>query len=450
MYIDLKNLECHVIPEGKGFLAYVELGKDENGKRVRPKARGRSEDEAVARLEKKIRDMGYVQQAEETPKLDMIINQFTSIPDFVREYRVNGIVEDVEKKNIKSRSAENYVYMLNHFERYFRLVTVGDITVNALNQFFREEEEQFAQSTIHKVEWIVHRVFNRAVEKKWISYNPFADTGYKPPKSKKITERIEGLTSEELVEFLGIIKEYPIIYNPIMLMLNTGMRTQEVIGLKWGDIDFQNDRLFIRRAVTMEIEFDENGKIKSRKSIIGDTKTEGSNREIGLTSEAKELLLKWREEAPKISMTKLGDDDFIFGYEKKPSFTYCAFRDRVNDYLIRQAGSIDKMRMHRFRHTVGTLLAAEGREIVQIMRQLGITQEKTLQRYIDKKGNQKIIAGNVGAISKGLSDMLNQSEQISVDGDAIQMILKLNAEGKLSESKAKDVIMALVGAAQGV
>lgn len=446
MYIDKSKLECSVIPEGKKFLAYVGIGKGADRKRI--KARGVTEDEAVRNLEKKLIDMGFVQQAEEVPKLNMVINQFTSIPDFVREYRVNGIIEDMEKGEIKSRSAENYVYMLAHFEKYFRFATIGDITVNVLNQFFRAEEEKYAQSTLHKVEWIVHRVFNRAVENKWISYNPFEVAGYRAPKSKKTTEKIEGLTPEELAEFIGIIKLYPIIYNPIMVMLNTGMRTQEVIGLKWGDIDFQNDRLFVRQAVTMAVEFDEDGKIKGRKSVVGGTKTEGSNREIGLTPEAKEILLNWRAEAPGISKTKLGDDDFVFGYEKKPSFTYCAFRDRVNDYLIRQAGSIDKMRLHRFRHTVGTLLAAEGREIIQIMRQLGITQEKTLQRYIDKKGNQKIIAGNVDAISKGLSDMLYQTRTVHVNNEAVQTILKI-AEG-LSDNNAKAFIMALTGALPGV
>lgn len=444
MYIDMKNLNCNVNPEGKGFLAYVDLGKDENGKRIRAKARGRSEDEAVAKLEKKIRDMGYVPEEEEVPKLDMVINQFTPVPDFVKEFRVNGVIEVVKK----SRSAENYVYMLNHFEKYFRLVTVGDITVKALNQFFRAEEKKYAQSTLHKVEWIVRKMFKRAVDNKWITYNPFEAAGYKAPESKKVAVDIEGLEPEELAEFLGIIRAYPIIYNPIMLMLNTGMRTQEVIGLKWGDIDFENNRLFICRAVTMEVEFDEDGKIKSRKSVISGTKTKGSRREIGLTPKAKEILLNWREEAPKISKTRLGEDDFIFGYERKPNFTYCSFRDRVNDYLARQAGSIDKMRLHRFRHTVGTLLAAEGREILQIMRQLGITQEKTLQRYIDKKGNQKIIAGNVDAISKGLFDMLNQSGQVSVDSDAIQTIL--NAAGKMDNTSVKAFIMALAGVIQGV
>ena len=106
------------------------------------------------------------------------------------------------------------------------------------------------------------------------------------------------------------------------------------------------------------------------------------------------------------------------------------------------------MRLHRFRHTVGTLLAAEGRVNIQIMRQLGITQEKTLQRYIDKKGNQKIIAGNVDAISKGLSDMLYQTRTVHVNNEAVQTILKI-AEG-LSDNNAKAFIMALTGALPGV
>lgn len=439
MYFDKSKMECSVIPEGKKFLAYVGIGKGADRKRI--KARGVTEDEAVRNLEKKLADLGFVQQAEEAPKLNMVINQFTSIPDFVREYRVNGIVEDTEKGRIKSRTAENYVYMLEHFERYFRYALVGDITVNALNQFFRAEEEKYAQTTLHKVEWVVHRAFSRAKEKKWISFNPFETVGYQAPKAKKETEEIEGLAPEELKELVGIIKSYPIIYNPIMLMLNTGMRTQEVIGLKWGDLDFQKDRLFVRQAVTTAVEFDEAGKIKGHKSIIDSPKTKGSKREIGLTPVAKEILLTWREEAPKVSKTKLGNDDFVFGHEKGDRFTYYSFRDKVNGYLSRQVGSIDKMRLHRFRHTVGTMLAGEGREVLQIMRQLGITQEKTLQRYIDKKGHNKIIAGNTDAISNGLSDMLRQSEKMASDKVAMQTILKA-AEG-LSDSNAKAYIMAL-------
>ncbi len=445
MYIDKDKLNCNVIPEGKKFLAYVGIGTGKDRKRI--KARGATEDEAVAKLEQKLIDMGFVAPPANTPKLVMTVNKFTSIPDFVKEYRVNGVVEDVENGIITSRAGENYIYMLDHFERYFRFATVGDITVNVLNQFFKAEAEKYAKSTYHKVKWIVRKMFNRAERKKWIAYNPFGADGYVAPKSKKTGIKINGLKPEELREFLRTIKEYSIIYNPIMLMLNTGMRTQEVIGLKWRDIDFRTNRLFVNRAVTIDVEFDEEGKVKSRKSIISKTKTEGSRREIGLTPEAKEILLTWKEEAPRVSMTKLGDDDFVFGYEKKPCFTYCAFRDRVNDYLTRQAGSIDKMRLHRCRHTVATLLVAQGRELLQIMQQLGITEEKTLKRYVDEPGNEKIIAENVDAISKGLSDMINRANKKAVDNDETMKLI-LSAAENLTDDRTKALILALAGVVQ--
>ncbi len=292
-------------------------------------------------------------------------------------------------------------------------------------------------------------MFNRAERKKWIAYNPFGADGYEPPKSKKTDIKINGLKPEELSELTLIIKHYPIIYNPIMIMLNTGMRTQEVIGLKWGDIDFRTNRLYVNRAITIDVEFNEEGKVKSRKSVVSKTKTEGSRREIGLTPEAKEILLTWRKEAPRISKTKLGDDDFVFGYERKPNFTYCAFRDRINDYLARQAGSIDKMKLHRCRHTVATLLVAEGRELLQIMQQLGITEEKTLKRYVNEPGNEKIITGNVDAISKGLSDMINRTDKKDVDND-MTLKLILSAAENLTDDRTKALIMSIAGTTQMV
>lgn len=378
----MENLECRVNPEGKGFLAYVDLGKDENGKRIRPKVRGRTEDEAIAKLEKKLRDMGYVQQTADAPKLDILINEFTSIPDFVREYRVNDIIASIrknepvngasgnrkgKKKGITTRTAENYINVLKRFEEYFKLATVGDITVHALNQFFRAMENEkkgngeyrYSQTTLDRMEFVICGMFKRASKRKWITSNPLDSVEYGAPESKKTTEDIQGFDPEEVEKVLESLKSNPIIYTPIVLMLNTGMRTQEVLGLRWGDIDLTNDIIHIRQAVTIEVEFDDDGRIKRHRPIVGGTKTEGSRREIGLTPEAKEILLKWRNEAPNISMTKLGDSDFVFGSELKEGYTYTAFRNKVNRYLAKSEK--DSIRLHRCRHTVGTLLAAEGR-----------------------------------------------------------------------------------------
>lgn len=448
MYIDMEKLECHINPEGKGFLAYADLGKDENGKRIRPKVRGRTEDEAAEKLKKKLRDMGYVKPTAEGPKLDIIINEFTSIPDFVREYRVNSIIENVKKeggkkKGTTSRTAENYTYALKRFEEYFQMVTVGDISVSAINQFFRAMEEErnesgdyrYSQTTLNRMEFKVKGMFQRAVKKKWITFNPFDDEKYTAPESQKVMEEIQGFDPEEMEMVLETLKLNPVIYTPIILMLNTGMRTQEALGLRWGDIDFEENLIHIKQAVTLEVEFDDNGNAKSHRAVIGGTKTKGSARVIGLTPEAKEILLTWREEAPAITKTKLGDSDFVFGSEGKESYTYAAFRRKVNRYLERKG--MDKMRLHRCRHTVGTLLAAEGREAIQIKRQLGITQDSTLKRYVDKKRNQKIIDGNVQAISRGLSPR----GPVNTESVLVQAILQ-EAE-KLTDNRAKVLINSL-------
>ena len=149
MYIDLNSLECNIIPEKGKFLAYVELGKDKNGKRIRPKVRGRTEDEALMKLRKKLQEMGYAEKEPDAPKLDMIVNQFTPVPDFVREYRVNFIMEQVklyeeygqyvkgsssknERMGFTSRTAENYLYSLKPFEDYFYNNTLGEIDTSAI------------------------------------------------------------------------------------------------------------------------------------------------------------------------------------------------------------------------------------------------------------------------------------------------------------------------------
>lgn len=430
MYINIKKLECHVIPEGKGVLAYIDLGKDENGKRVRPKVRGRSEDEVIFKLERKLLEMGYVQPKANAPKLDILINQFTSIPDFVREYKVNFLMSQVEGGDIKPRTAENYVYAVKPFEQYFQQAFVGDIDPYILNQFFTAKaiekdgkgEYLYTQATLNRIELVVHKMFKRAVKKGWIALDPFDSETYRPPKSNKATEPVEGLSPEELRELLEVLKNSPVIYTPIMLMLNTGMRTQETLALKWGNIDFENNVIQIEQAVTRDVVFDENGNIKGHQSIVSDTKTAGSKRMIGLTADAKEILLAWRALAPK---DKLGVEDFVFLNAKGTHYSYYAFRDKVNSYLARQNGWLDKMRLHRFRHTVGTLLAAEGRETIQIMRQLGINQEKTLLRYIDKKGNKKIIDGNKNAISQGLSEIICETgkKDSGIETPALQSLL---------------------------
>lgn len=180
------------------------------------------------------------------------------------------------------------------------------------------------------------------------------------------------------------------VYPVIALMSITGMRTQEALGLQWGDIDFENATIHIQRAVTEEITWDSHGNKISAKTVLGPTKNGSSEREIPVPDVVINLLREWRETAPLISKTQFGESDRAFGNSKGPSWTYAGFRSSVNHSLERSGAGMDSLRLHRLRHTVATMMSNEADATVfNIMQLLGHTQIKTVQKYIDRQTKER-------------------------------------------------------------
>jgi integrase len=80
------------------------------------------------------------------------------------------------------------------------------------------------------------------------------------------------------------------------LMLNTGLRTGEALGLVNSDIDLENRMLHIRRSVKKVSKRNGSEKQSGREKIIGKPKSATSIREIPLNSTAIEMIKDLREE----------------------------------------------------------------------------------------------------------------------------------------------------------
>lgn len=63
-------------------------------------------------------------------------------------------------------------------------------------------------------------------------------------------------------------------------LMFAGLRIGEALALKWKNIDFVNKTIKIERAITQTLKFDEQGNVKDRTTVIGDTKTACSVRDI--------------------------------------------------------------------------------------------------------------------------------------------------------------------------
>lgn len=72
--------------------------------------------------------------------------------------------------------------------------------------------------------------------------------------------------------------------------MSGGLRIGEALALKWENVNFENKTLKVEHAITQIPKFDNDGKAISRATVIADTKTACSVREIPIADIVVETL----------------------------------------------------------------------------------------------------------------------------------------------------------------
>src|SRR5215470_18363751 len=105
-------------------------------------------------------------------------------------------------------------------------------------------------------------MLSHAVEERFIENNPAVKLGKFYKQAKVIHEEIQPLNREEVPVFLQAVLEKSKEYYPVFLAaIHTGMRAGELIGLQWGDIDFNGKFIVVRRCYTRgRVELTKTGK----------------------------------------------------------------------------------------------------------------------------------------------------------------------------------------------
>jgi integrase len=164
------------------------------------------------------------------------------------------------------------------------------------------------------------------------------------------------------VEFRALLKELEEPYKTMVLTAGClGLRASEIMGLQWGDIDWDNLTVFIRRSAT--------GK------HIYETKTEGSSKPVPLDPNLAEVLLAHRDRSPY-----KGPADFVFAGESgRPRWRGVLFADHIRP--VAERAGIGKIGWHTFRHTFSTLVHSMGTDLAV---------QKELLRHADIKTTMNI------------------------------------------------------------
>jgi integrase len=158
----------------------------------------------------------------------------------------------------------------------------------------------------------------------------------------------------------------------VLTAVLTGMRKAELLGLQWGDIDWNSNTIFVKRSLKYRYRSKKNGE----KSWYFDTpKTKYSVRAISMSPRLKEAL-----EIHRITAL-VTEDDLVFTNGAGSPVDPDNVIKRDFQPALRMAG-LRLVRFHDLRHTYTSLLIAQGENIKFIQSQLGHASiQTTMDRY---------------------------------------------------------------------
>lgn len=151
-----------------------------------------------------------------------------------------------KKRSIKESTQIRYDdFYRRYIEKQIGKYRVADFTPILIERLLQNmADKDFSTKTIHDVYNILNAMFKYAVHNRIISFNPCA--GVEVPKTKQKDIRV--LTVEEQREVMEQAKGR-LHSNMIEVALGTGLRSGELRGLTWSDIDFRKREISINKTL---------------------------------------------------------------------------------------------------------------------------------------------------------------------------------------------------------
>ncbi len=161
------------------------------------------------------------------------------------------------KSELRETTYTNYTYMYDRFVREgFGKRKIGEIKYSDVLYFYYDllNDRGLQVNTLETIHTVLHPTFQLAVRDDIIRNNPsdgvMAEIKKKNTKKKNMRH---ALTIEQQRAFMNYIASSPVFvhWNPIFtVLLGTGCRIGEVVGLRWSDVDMEKRTIDINHSMT--------------------------------------------------------------------------------------------------------------------------------------------------------------------------------------------------------
>ena len=249
---------------------------------------------------------------------------------------------------------------------YYRLAAITVAVVESFRDKLRDGGK-LNRDTVNRVLTTGAGVFNLAIRRGYAVSNPF-----------KLAERLR-VGSTELVEGEDLNREVSEddFLNPaeirklldsatpgfdhtlLLAAAFTGARINELLALRWADIDLDSRKIYVRRSLSFTLSAEN----APGRPVFHSAKTKAGNRTIPIPAELVAALRRWKLACPK------GELDLVFSLSGVPLHHGSARRRALYPALKR--AELRQVGFHSLRHSYATALITAGTPVNQVSAYLG-------------------------------------------------------------------------------
>ncbi len=251
-----------------------------------------------------------------------------------------------------------YRFVVRYYLSRSGITDFGQITEGSVRDLFFRGRTENGWGTHTYITFLKSLVvfFRWCVQEGYMTTNP-AEHIEVPKLEKRIPSK---LTKQEAMRLLEVVSNFPYQYKFLRYrnhaifstFIYTGIRKQELLGLKFADIDLENLTLFVRQG-------------KGNKDRI-----------IPISYTLAESLTQYLIERKRLGKTC---PEFFASLNRNIGFSDTGMKRLVE--TVRKASSI-KFSVHKLRHTFATLMLEGGCDIYSLSRMMGHNDIKTTTIYL--------------------------------------------------------------------
>ena len=330
---------------GKKYRVTKELGKDISGKRLREYVYASTETEA-----KKI-----LAEFEYTKNKGLLVQT-----DAITVVEMSSVwMDNYVAYNCEETTKYAYQNIIKHISNTIGAIKLQELSPQHIQHYYKllMDKKGLSPNTVHKHHACLRKMLDYALKQQYV-YRNVADAVSLP---KRVRYEATVYNKEQLGELLLAVKGTKLEV-PIFLAGYLGLRREEIVGLKWKYVDFDGHCIRIEEVRTAA----------GSKTVIKGPKSDSSRRQLYMTKDLEDLLLKCKaqqEENKMIFGREYEDTGYVVANVNGRPYRVNSLSEHFSDFI--KKNNFVKLRLHDLRHTFCSILYNEGVDLKAISETAG-------------------------------------------------------------------------------